>query len=66
MHKLVLISPLRFASRGSECGKNAEVPASLSPMRYVLPEAILRMNLEPAYAEQRTVMHQLQAPTLLL
>ncbi|WP_411282498.1 hypothetical protein [Gemmatimonas sp.] len=42
------------------------MPASLSPMRYVLPEAILRMNLEPAYAEQRTVMHQLQAPTLLL
>lgn len=49
--KLVLISPDGFASPGFEYGKAPEVPASLSVMRYVLPKSLLRMSLEPAYAD---------------
>jgi pimeloyl-ACP methyl ester carboxylesterase len=48
-HKLVLVSPDGFASHGFEYGKAPQVPAMLGLMRYVLPKAILRMNLAPAY-----------------
>jgi len=57
--KLVLISPDGFASPGFEYGKAAVVPASLSLMRYVLPKAMLRMSLEPAYADTRTMTDSL-------
>ena len=57
--KLVLISPDGFASPGFEYGKAAEVPASLSLMRYVLPKAMLRMSLEPAYADKRIMTDSL-------
>ena len=48
--RLVLISPDGFASPGFEYGKAAEVPASMTLMRYVLPKWLLRMSLKPAYA----------------
>jgi pimeloyl-ACP methyl ester carboxylesterase len=49
--KLVLVAPDGFASPGFQYGRAPEVPAFLGAMRYVLPKAILRMNLEPAYAD---------------
>jgi pimeloyl-ACP methyl ester carboxylesterase len=50
VNKLVLISPDGFASSGFVYGEKPEIPASLSLMRYVLPKALLRMSLVPAYA----------------
>ncbi len=49
--RLVLVAPDGFASPGFEYGKAAEVPAVLGAMRYVMPKAVLRMNLAPAYAD---------------
>jgi pimeloyl-ACP methyl ester carboxylesterase len=49
--KLVLVAPDGFASPGFEYGKAAEVPAMLGAMRYVMPKAVLRMNLAPAYGD---------------
>lgn len=49
--KLVLVSPDGFASPGFEYGKPPRVPWILGLMRYVLPKALLRMNLAPAYAD---------------
>ena len=49
--KLVLISPDGFASPGYDYGKHPDVPALAKLMRYVLPKAMLRMNLAPAYAD---------------
>ncbi len=48
--KLVLISPDGFASPGFAYDRAAEVPASLSLLRYMLPTWTLRMSLKPAYA----------------
>jgi pimeloyl-ACP methyl ester carboxylesterase len=48
--KLVLVSPDGFASPGFEYGKAPAVPAVLNLMRYVLPKFMLKMNLEPGYA----------------
>ncbi|MBP6764272.1 MAG: alpha/beta fold hydrolase [Rubrivivax sp.] len=48
---LVLVAPDGFASPGFEYGKPPEVPAVLQLMRVVLPRALLRMNLAPAYAK---------------
>lgn len=50
-HRLVLVAPDGFASPGFEYGKAVEVPAVLGAMRYVMPKAVLRMNLAPAYAD---------------
>jgi pimeloyl-ACP methyl ester carboxylesterase len=47
--RLVLVAPDGFASPGFEYGQAAEVPAALGLMRYMLPKALLRMNLQPAY-----------------
>lgn len=55
VNKLVLISPDGFASPGFEYGKAPEVPAVLQMMRVVLPRAVLRMNLQPAYADPKTL-----------
>lgn len=49
--KLVLISPDGFESPGFKYGKQPDVPAMLKLMRYLLPKAALRLNLEPAYAD---------------
>ncbi|MCE9658861.1 MAG: alpha/beta fold hydrolase [Burkholderiales bacterium] len=49
--KLVLVAPDGFASPGFEYGKAPELPSALAAMRYVLPKAVLRMNLAPAYAD---------------
>ncbi len=49
--KLVLVAPDGFASPGFEYGKAPEVPATFRLMRHVLPKALLRMSLEPAYAD---------------
>lgn len=49
--RLVLISPDGFASPGFAYDRPAEVPASLQLMRYVLPEPLVRLSIEPAYAD---------------
>ncbi len=49
--KLILISPDGFESSGFEYGKKPDVPSFVKLMRYVLPSPVLRMNLEPAYAD---------------
>jgi len=48
----VLISPDGYASPGVQYGKPSDVPASVRLMRYVLPKALLRMSLAPAYGNQ--------------
>lgn len=49
--KLVLLSPDGFASPGFAYGQAPEVPASFKLMRWVLPRPLLKMSLEPAYAD---------------
>jgi pimeloyl-ACP methyl ester carboxylesterase len=49
--KLVLISPDGFASPGFEYNKPADVPAALAAMKWVLPRAMLRAQMEPAYGD---------------
>ncbi len=49
--KLVLIAPDGFASPGFGYGTPADVPVSMQLMRHVLPKPLLRMSLEPAYAD---------------
>jgi len=51
MDKLVLVAPDGFASPGFEYGKAPEVTAPVRLMQYVLPKALLRMSLSPAYAD---------------
>ena len=50
--KLVLLSPDGFASPGFEYDKAPEVPALMSLMRHCLPRFMLKMSLEPAYADK--------------
>ena len=57
--KLVLISPDGFASPGFEYDKAPEVPALLQLMRVVLPRAVLRVNLKPAYADPQALTEPL-------
>jgi pimeloyl-ACP methyl ester carboxylesterase len=49
--KLVLISPDGFASQGFAYGQAPKVPAMVQLMRYVLPRALLRSSLAPAYGD---------------
>jgi pimeloyl-ACP methyl ester carboxylesterase len=49
--KLVLVAPDGFASPGFEYGKAPEVTAPVRLMQVVLPRPLLRMSLEPAYAD---------------
>ncbi len=51
VERLVLVSPDGFASPGFEYGKAADIPWVLALTPYVLPKALLRMSLEPAYAD---------------
>ena len=46
----MLVAPDGFASPGFAYGKAPAVPALLQAMRFLLPKALLRMNLAPAYA----------------
>jgi pimeloyl-ACP methyl ester carboxylesterase len=58
VNKLVLIAPDGFASPGFEYGKAPNVPAVLGLMRYTLPKALLKMNLEPAYGDPKSLNDQ--------
>jgi pimeloyl-ACP methyl ester carboxylesterase len=49
--KLVLIAPDGFESPGLTYGTAPAVPTVIKAMTYVLPKAMLRMNLAPAYAD---------------
>ena len=49
--KLVLVSPDGFASAGFAYGQKPSVPATIKLMRYILPKALLRTNLEAAYGD---------------
>jgi pimeloyl-ACP methyl ester carboxylesterase len=51
IEKLVLVAPDGFASPGFAYGKATPVPTVMQAMKYVLPKAVLRMNLAPAYAD---------------
>ena len=53
--KLVLISPDGYASPGIEYGKKPDVPAIADLYRYFFSKAFLAMNLEPAYADPKTL-----------
>lgn len=55
---LVLIAPDGFASPGFSYGKPAEVPASLGVMQFVLPKALLRMNVAPGYGDPSRLTDQ--------
>lgn len=57
--KLVLVSPDGFASPGFEYGKAPQVPAVASLMRHVLPRFMVRMNLEPGYADPKVITDEL-------
>jgi pimeloyl-ACP methyl ester carboxylesterase len=53
--KLVLISPDGYASPGIEYGKKPEVPAVADLYKYFFSKTFLSMNLEPAYADPKTL-----------
>ena len=53
--KLVLISPDGYASPGIEYGKKTEIPAIAQLYRYFFSKTFLEMNLEPAYANPKTL-----------
>lgn len=55
VRRLVLLSPDGFASPGFAYGKEPDIPAALSLMRYVMPQPLLRLNLEPAYGNPATM-----------
>lgn len=57
--KLALIAPDGFASSGFEYGTKPEVPVTVKLMRYVLPKPLLRMSLEPAYADTAVMTDEL-------
>lgn len=49
--KLVLISPDGFESPGIAYGQKQAVPATIKLMQFVLPETLVRINLEAAYGD---------------
>ena len=49
--KLVLVSPDGFASPGFEYGRTPNVGVTMQAMRFVLPKAMVKMSLAPAYAD---------------
>lgn len=53
--KLVLISPDGYASPGIEYGKKTEIPAIANLYRYFFSKLFLVMNLEPAYANPKSL-----------
>ena len=59
--RLVLISPDGFASPGTEYGVASRVPLMMRALPYVLPSAMLRASLVPAYANAAVVTDTLFA-----
>lgn len=57
--KLVLVSPDGFASEGFDYGKAPEVPATFKLMPYFFPKFMVRMSLEPAYANSSFLTDEL-------
>ena len=53
--KLVLISPDGYGSPGIEYGKKPDVPAIADLYRYFFSKTFLAMNLEPVYANPKTL-----------
>lgn len=51
VEKLVLVAPDGFASQGFAYDTAPKVSAMVKLMRYVLPRALLKMSLVPAYAD---------------
>lgn len=49
--KLVLMAPDGFASPGLEYGKAPGVPLAMKLLPHVMPTAMLRMSLKPAYGD---------------
>lgn len=56
--KLVLISPDGFESPGIAYGEKPEVPVAVKLMRYFLPKALLRKNLEAAYGNPEALSNE--------
>lgn len=56
VERLILISPDGFASPGFEYGKHPEIPSSLKLMTFLLPKAMLRMSLAPAYGDPHRLL----------
>ncbi len=59
--KLVLVSPDGFASPGFEYGKKPDVPSFVRLLPYVLPAAMVRMNLAPAFGNPTALTDDLLA-----
>ena len=53
--KLALLAPDGFASPGFEYGKAPEVGLTIRLMKHVLPKAVLRASLAPAYADRTLI-----------
>ncbi len=53
VNRLVLISPDGFASPGFEYGRKPSLPLTLRLLPFILPKALLRMSLAPAYGDPR-------------
>ncbi len=51
--RLVLISPDGFASPGFAYGRRPSLPLTVRLLPFVLPRALLRMSLAPAYGDRR-------------
>jgi len=57
--RLILISPDGFASPGFEYGKHPVIPSSLKLMTFLLPKAMLRMSLAPAYGDPHRLLDRI-------
>jgi pimeloyl-ACP methyl ester carboxylesterase len=55
---LVLVSPDGFASPGFEYNEPPEIPAVMDLMRYFLPSAVLRPNVEMAFADRSALSEE--------
>jgi pimeloyl-ACP methyl ester carboxylesterase len=53
LDKLVLISPDGFASPGFEYGKKPDLPFMVRLLPYILPTALVRWSLAPAYGDPK-------------
>ncbi len=53
LDKLILISPDGFASPGLEYGKKPDLPFLVRLLPYILPKALVRSSLAPAYSDPK-------------
>ncbi len=58
VERLVLVAPDGFASPGFEYGKAPEVTAPVRAMQYILPRFVLKMSLQPAYANPKLMSEE--------